>query len=67
MNLWIVCKQVDDDHYWEFCGVFDDEKLAVAACKDENYFIGPALLNEELPVETVEWPESYYPKRKERV
>lgn len=61
MKLWIVCKQVDDDHYWEFCGVFDDEKKATAACKTADYFIGPANLNEKIPEETTEWPESYYP------
>lgn len=66
MNLWIVCKRVDEDHYWEFCGVFDDEKKAATACKTADYFIGPANLNEELSVETVDWPGAYYPKCKEK-
>ena len=46
---------------WEFQGVFDTETLAVAACKSPLYFIGPAVINEELPETITEWFGAYYP------
>jgi len=63
MKLWIVGRFLSDDSegIWEFCGVFDDEELAKAACRDASYFVGPAELNKILPEETIEWPGQYYP------
>lgn len=64
MTLWIVGRAVGTERAFEFQGVFSSEAIAVAACKDETYFIGPATLDEELPHETMtdNWPGSYYPK-----
>jgi len=45
---------------WEFQGVFDSEQKAIAACRDENYFIYSAIMNQELPDESVE-PDGRYP------
>jgi len=62
MELWVVGKVVFEDRQrWEIQGVFDNEALAVAACRDEWYFVGPVVLNEVLPHESVEWPGAYYP------
>lgn len=66
MKLWVVGKVLNTDHHmgcdiWEFAGVFDDEKKAVAACKTGNYFIGPIELNFEVPEPSVDWPNAYYP------
>lgn len=48
---------------FEFAGVFDSEEKAVAACRDENYYIFPSKLNERLPHETI--PDNgYYPLAK---
>lgn len=60
--LWIVGKDDrEGDGGWEFQGVFDDRELAVMACRGDNYFIGPAILNESLPDDREDWPGSYYP------
>jgi hypothetical protein len=66
MDLWIVGKVTNyEAQAWEFIGVFDEESLALANCRDEWYFIGPARLNEALPHATVNWDGAYYPKRVE--
>jgi hypothetical protein len=42
-----VCGQVDEynDDIWGIVGVFSSEKKAVAACKNENYFVSPYKIN----------------------
>jgi hypothetical protein len=47
---------------WDFQGIFSTEALAVAACLDETYFIGPATVDEPLPGDASPWPGHYYPK-----
>lgn len=64
MKLWIVGKTITDENdnlTWEFSGVFDTEESAKAACLTEDYFVGPALLNEEIPDTSLEWEGSYRP------
>lgn len=46
---------------WAFQGVFDTKEKAIAACRDDHYFIAPAVLNAEIqhdpiPMDGVEWP-----------
>ena len=60
MELWIV-GQLRTVGAWDFQGVFDSEERAVAACRDEKYFVAPATLNAELPHESHEFPGGYYP------
>jgi hypothetical protein len=48
---------------WDFQGVFTSEDLAVAACRDDRYFVAPAKMNQQLPHDTAEWPGCYYPKQ----
>lgn len=55
----------DNEYGWDFQGVFDTEEKALAACRDEHYFIGPAELNKEYPDETIPWPGQYWPHRKD--
>ena len=53
---------------WDFQGVFSTEEAAVAACRDETYFVGPAELDQELPHETTTaWPGGYFPKIEENL
>jgi hypothetical protein len=62
--LWIVGKWILDTPagpIWSFQGVFDDKEKAIKACKETNWFIGPAPLNEELPDEKTVWPGVEYP------
>jgi len=61
-NLWI-CGQIfsEDGHTWDFQGVFSTEEKAKAACKNDSYFIGPVVLDEEISEETIEWEGCYYP------
>ena len=61
MKLWIV-GQKPADGQWQFQGVFDSEEAAMAACRNETYWIAPATLNEFVPHEPVIWDGGYYPK-----
>jgi len=46
----------------EFCGVYDDEDVAVKTCIYPNMCIYPAILNENLTdVPTRIWPRAWYP------
>ena len=51
---------------WEFQGVFDSEKLAIAACVEDCFFVGPAIVNEQWPSETVDWADAWYPRLQEK-
>ncbi len=63
--MWLIGKVVsvhEDGYCWEIIGIVETEEMAVAACLNETYFIGPMVLNEILPNEKVDWPGCYYPK-----
>ena len=66
-KVWICGKWVEEGSPWEFQGVFDSEENALAACATDDYFIGPAIINERLPDgEYDPWPGLYYPFRQSR-
>jgi hypothetical protein len=69
MTLWVVGRwityAITSLRRWEICGVFSTEQKAIDVCQDETYFIGPVELDQQLPVETISWPNVYYPKTKE--
>jgi len=46
---------------FSFMGVFATEPEAVAACRDENYLVGPAVMGKQLPDRLVPWVGCYYP------
>jgi hypothetical protein len=61
-KLWIVGEyilEVGGKAAWDFVGVFDSEERAIAACKKENHFVGPAELNGKETFGT--WRGAYYP------
>lgn len=61
-TLWICGKaETPFTAAWEFQGVFESEALAVSACLNERYFIGPAVLNQTLPDDPIAWDGCYYP------
>mgnify|MGYP003676713216 CR=1 FL=1 len=60
-QLWVVGKYQGEGP-WNFQGVFESEKLAEAACINEEYFMAPAVLNATLPDEQYDWPDLRYPK-----
>lgn len=66
-TCWIVGQAVKDEHgsyengAWLFQGVFSTEGAALAACRGQQYFIGPAVMDEVLPDEVTDWAGSYYP------
>ncbi len=70
MKLWIAGKVKEFNSNskkisWEFQGVFDSEDKAIEAVGfSDDWFIGPAILNETLPEKLIEWPGAYYPKLK---
>lgn len=62
MKVWIV-GQLRDRKPWEFQGVFSSQEKAVAACRNERYFIGPAVVDAEIPDDSrdpQEWG-AYFP------
>jgi len=65
-KLWICGQLIGEwnpaGSIWSFQGVFSDETRAVAACRDETYFIYPCDLDAELPHESVYVIGAYYPK-----
>lgn len=65
MKLWITgrFRRIVDDGLivWDIMGVFSSEAMAVAACRSPDDFIGPLLLNEQLPEALAEWPGTRYP------
>ena len=65
-KLWVVGKYRGGkakNVLWDFNGVFDSKLKAEEACIDSTYFIGPVVLNQSLPHETIEWPNCSYPRR----
>lgn len=46
---------------WDLQGVFSSKGLAVVACRDHTYFIGPVEVNKPLPHESGKWIGCYYP------
>jgi len=67
-EVWIVGRVHDENEVaWSFQGAFDSEDKAVSHCFDDQCFVGPAVINEALPVEDVIWPGAYYPKAEGKV
>ena len=63
MELWVVGKTYPEEHerLWGFKGVFSSRELAIDACKEATWFVGPATLDEEIPSELASWPDAFYP------
>ena len=60
-RVWIVGRNKGGGA-WDFRGVFCTEAAALRACRDQTYFVGPALMDEEIQNETQpEWPGAYCP------
>lgn len=62
MQVWIVGKVLSTND-WAFQGVFTTEAKAIAQCRDEFWFIGPATIDDDsIPLDEIkEWPGAYYP------
>jgi hypothetical protein len=63
-DLWFVGQyraETQSGIVWDLQGVFGGKERAIAACRNEHYFIAPIAPNVELPDETVEIPGCYYP------
>lgn len=66
--VWICgkVKSATIDSDWEFAGVFMTKEEAIKACHTKFYFIGPAVMGEQVPVESCTWEGAYYPLAEER-
>jgi len=63
-KLWVCGKYKGENKIgvmWDLQGIFSTKELAIKACRNDLYFIGPVILDEALPDETVDWPGSFYP------
>jgi len=63
MEVWIVGQiRPDLQHRWEICGIWREKPDAVAACRDDSYFIGKVPLDTPFPEESTVLPEFEFPK-----
>ena len=60
VTVWI-CGKIKAGGWAEFVGAYSSEDLAVAACKDASYFVGPAVVNQTAPEPPMTWHGAYYP------
>jgi hypothetical protein len=66
-TYWLVGqfrKETPDGVIWDFQGIFQSESQAVEACRDENYFVAPVVLDCEIEHEKVRW-DGWWPKQKD--
>ncbi len=64
MELWVVMQFMsgkNPDAVYDFAGVFSSEEKAIAACRNWRYSYAPAILDEALPDERVDWLGQVYP------
>lgn len=62
MKLWLAGRNSPSPaKSVEILGLYDSEDAAVKRCTQYWDFVGPLMLNEALPEETVAWPGAYYP------
>jgi hypothetical protein len=59
MNVWLVGQWKKER--WEVQGVFDTKDAAIAACRDYFYFVMPLEMNKQLPHETMQNKDTWYP------
>ena len=63
-TVWVVGQYQSGEFpnvVWDLSGIFESRELALEACRDKYYFIGPMQLNKQYPHEVVEWPGGEYP------
>jgi len=62
MQVWIV-GQVLETNDWSFHGVFTTEAKAIKQCRNERWFIAPAIIDDDsIPPDGVGmWPGAYFP------
>lgn len=56
-----LTKETPEGNIWCIEGVYSTEQLAVATCKDKNWFVGPVEMDKPLPEGLNDWPGCYYP------
>jgi hypothetical protein len=66
MKLWFSGRVMEGGPNLEFNGIFDSEDLAVKACTTPNDFVSEVALNERAPEESIAFPFSYFPIRREQ-
>ena len=65
-TLWVVGQWMGDASsgtVWDLQGVFSTEEKAAEACHDEDFFMGPVSMDEELPTDITRWPGFCCPSR----
>ena len=61
-KVFIVGKKKSGKDCWEFQGVFSTEEKALKACKGHrDYFVGPAIMDEVVTDDSIDWNGAYYP------
>lgn len=63
-TLWVVGEYIDETErgaVWDIRGIFDDGAMAIAACRNERWFVGPVAMNKILPPHPDVWEGCWYP------
>lgn len=66
-TVWICGRYISGEAEavaWDFQGVFLLESEAVNACRDDSYFVAPAIMGQSLPPTPSPWPGAYYPHQR---
>lgn len=63
-TLWVVGQfkaETDDGTVWDFQGLHETRRQALACCRDWNYFLAPVYVGVETPHVSTAWPGAEYP------
>lgn len=58
-RTWVAGRMWRDG--WEILGIYTEERLAVMRCQGPEDFVGQAELDDDLPDQSVPWPDAYHP------
>lgn len=63
-TLWVVGQfkaETDEGTVWDFQGLHETRRAAVAGCRDWNYFVAPVHVGVDVAHISTSWPGAEYP------
>ncbi len=67
--LWLsgqIIEWTPNGAIWEVQGIYSTRELAVETCLDDYWFVGPIVLNQEIPADPTVWAGCEYPLNEHR-